>query len=255
VRQRIQKIIATSGVASRRRAEALVRAGRVTVNGVVSRVADTADPDTDVIALDGVPLEREPAAFWLVNKPRGVLTTASDPQGRPTVIDLLPRDVGVRLFPVGRLDRESEGLILLTNDGASAQALLHPSFESEREYRVTVRGRPKRETLRALAHGVELADGRTAPARVESVRFEPSTRTTSFQLTVIEGRKRQIRRSLRALGHPVVRLVRVRMGPLRLGKLREAEARPLTARERRALRTHVRESSHRRSRAGARRST
>jgi malonyl-CoA/methylmalonyl-CoA synthetase len=160
VRQRIQKIIATSGVASRRRAEALVRAGRVTVNGVVSRVADSADPETDVIALDGVPLEREPAAFWLVYKPRGVLTTASDPQGRPTVLDLLPRDLGVRLFPVGRLDRESEGLILLTNDGASAQALLHPSFESEREYRVTVRGRPKRETLRVLA-----GSGRTRALR------------------------------------------------------------------------------------------
>ncbi|UCE85866.1 MAG: rRNA pseudouridine synthase [Deltaproteobacteria bacterium] len=250
MRERLQKIIAAAGVASRRRAEAFVRAGRVTVNGVVARLGDAADPDVDVIALDGVPLEREPHAFWMVHKPRGVLTTAADPQGRRTVLDLLPREARERVFPVGRLDRDSEGLLLLTNDGAAAQALLHPSFGSEREYRVTVRGRPTRAALRALASGVELPDGRTAPARVERVASDPHARTTTFHLTVIEGRKRQIRRSLRALGHPVMRLVRIRMGPLHLGRLRPESARPLTARERRALREHV----QRCARASARRS-
>jgi 23S rRNA pseudouridine2605 synthase len=163
-----------------------------------------------------------------------VITTARDPQGRPTVVDLVP-DRAHRLFPVGRLDRESEGLLLLTNDGRVAQALLHPSHGSEREYRVTVRGRIGASALRRLAAGVELEEGATAPARVGSARFDPQSGTSRFALTLVEGRKRQIRRSLAALGHPVVRLVRVRMGPLRLGRLRPGEARELSAWERRTL--------------------
>jgi 23S rRNA pseudouridine2605 synthase len=145
-----------------------------------------------------------------------------------------------RLFPVGRLDRDTEGLVLLTNDGETAHALLHPSFGNEREYRVSVRRRPTRAVLRALARGVELDDGQTAPARVGPARYDAATQTASFQLTLIEGRKRQIRRALRALGHPVVGLVRVRMGPLRLGRLEPGAARELSGRERRALQAHVR---------------
>jgi 23S rRNA pseudouridine2605 synthase len=233
--ERLQKILAAAGVASRRAAEAMIRAGRVTVNGAIATLGQSAVADRDEIAVDGVPIHREALEYWLIHKPRGVVTTASDPQGRPTVLDLVP-DSKVRLFPVGRLDLLSEGLVLLTNDGPLAHALLHPSFGEEREYSVTVRGSVDRATLRRVSAGVELEDGRTAPARVGGARFDPESRTTRFALTLVEGRKRQIRRMMRALGHPVVRLVRVRMGPLALGRLAPGEARPLSAAERRRLR-------------------
>jgi len=232
--ERLQKILAAAGVASRRAAEDLIRAGRVTVNGVVATLGESADADRDAIALDGEPIQREPLEYWIVNKPKGVLTTVSDPQGRSTVIDLV-RESTARLFPVGRLDLLSEGLVFLTNDGPLAHSLLHPSFGEEREYRVTVRGSIDRATLRRISEGVELEDGLTAPARVGAVRFDPETRTTRFALTLVEGKKRQIRRMVRELGHTVTRLVRVRMGPLELGQLAPGKARPLRARERRVL--------------------
>lgn len=233
--ERLQKILAAAGVASRRAAEDLIRAGRVTVNGAVATIGESADADRDAIALDGKPIQREPLEYWIVNKPRGVLTTVSDPQGRSTVVDLV-RESTVRLFPVGRLDLLSEGLVLLTNDGPLAHSLLHPSFGEEREYRVTVRGSFDRSTQRRISEGVELEDGLTAPARVGAVRFDPKTRTTRFALTLVEGRKRQIRRMMAELGRPVIRLVRVRLGPLELGQLESGKARPLRARERRVLR-------------------
>lgn len=233
--ERLQKILAAAGVASRRAAEDLIRAGRVTVNGAVATIGESADADRDAIALDGKPIRREALEYWIVNKPRGVLTTVSDPQGRSTVVDLV-RESTVRLFPVGRLDLLSEGLVLLTNDGPLAHTLLHPSFGEEREYRVTVRGSFDRSTQRRISEGVELEDGLTAPARVGAVRFDPKTRTTRFALTLVEGRKRQIRRMMAELGRPVVRLVRVRLGPLELGQLEPGKARPLRARERRVLR-------------------
>lgn len=233
--ERLQKILAAAGVASRRAAEDLIRAGRVTVNGAVATIGESADADRDAIALDGKPIQREPLEYWIVNKPRGVLTTVSDPQGRSTVVDLV-RESTVRLFPVGRLDLLSEGLVLLTNDGPLAHTLLHPSFGEEREYRVTVRGSFDRSTQRRISEGVELEDGLTAPARVGAVRFDPKTRTTRFALTLVEGRKRQIRRMMAELGRPVIRLVRVRLGPLELGQLESGKARPLRARERRVLR-------------------
>ncbi len=233
-RERLQKILAAAGVASRRAAEDLIRAGRVTVNGEIAALGESADAGHDAIAVDGEPIQREPLEYWMVYKPRGVLTTVSDPQGRSTVIDLVQESTA-RLFPVGRLDLLSEGLVLLTNDGPVAHSLLHPSFGEEREYRVTVRGSIDRSTLRRISKGIELEDGLTAPARVGAVRFDPEARTTRFALTLVEGRKRQIRRMMRALGHPVVRLVRVRMGPLELGRLAPGKARPLRARERRIL--------------------
>jgi len=166
----------------------------------------------------------------MLNKPRGVLSTARDTHSRATVIDLLP-DGLPRLFPVGRLDRDTEGLLLLTNDGELTHALLHPSFESEREYRVMVKGRIAASALRQLAAGVQLDDAITAPARVGRAQYDTKRGISRFTLTLIEGKKRQIRRSLAALKHPVVGLLRVRMGPLRLGSLASGEARSLNRSE------------------------
>ncbi len=237
-RVRLQKILAAAGVSSRRGAERLLRERRVTVNGRPARLGALADPALDAVAVDGRPIRRERLTYWVVHKPRGVLTTVRDPQRRRTVVELVP-DRARRLFPVGRLDRDTEGLVLLTNDGRVAQVLLHPSHESEREYRVTVRGRASAATLRQLARGVELDARRTAPARVGAPRYGRRDDETTFRLTVIEGRKRQIRRALGALGHPVKRLVRLRMGPLQLGTLAPGAARTLTSRERRALLRYV----------------
>jgi 23S rRNA pseudouridine2605 synthase len=238
MRVRLQKILAAAGVASRRRSEDLLASGRVTVNGARVRLGDSADPATDQICLDGVLLGAERPSYWLVHKPSGVLTTRRDPRGRPTVMELLPPDVP-RVFPVGRLDYDTEGLVLLTNDGATAQVLLHPSLGNEREYVVFARGGMAEEALQRLALGVELEDGRTSPAQVSRVRFDRPHGETSFHLTVREGRKRQIRRALAALGHPIRRLVRVRLGPLRLGQLPLGQARPLSSSERRALLAHA----------------
>jgi len=206
------------------------------VNGEVAELGASAEADVDVVTVDGVPVAREPLAYWAVHKPVGVVTTVRDPQGRRTVLDLLPGDAPpVRFFPVGRLDRDTEGLVLLTNDGDLAQVLLHPSHESEREYRVTVEGRIPAGVLGRLGEGVELEDGKTAPARVGRPRYDAASGSSCFGLILIEGRNRQIRRALEALGYPVVRLVRVRMGALRLGRLRTGAARALDVEERRAL--------------------
>jgi 23S rRNA pseudouridine2605 synthase len=221
----------------------------VSVNGALARLGDSADPTRDTIRLDGSRVAPEPPEYWLVHKPRGVLTTARDTHGRNTVLGLVP-DCGARLFPVGRLDRDTEGLVLLTNDGALAHALLHPSHGVEREYVVSARGHVRDATLRRLARGVELEEGRTAPAGVDRVQRDAKARVTRFHLTLVEGRKRQIRRAMRLLGHPVIRLVRVRFGPLRLGRLAPGAARRLSAREQGALQRALRPArSRRRSRS------
>lgn len=235
---RLQKILAAAGVASRRAAEELIRQGRVTVNGRTAGVGDVADPRRDRIELDGERLKVEKTVYWMLNKPPGVVTTRRDPQGRPTVMDLMPPQAA-HLYPVGRLDRATEGLLLLTNDGPTTQVLLHPAHGSEREYRVTARGEVPGKALRRLARGLRLKDGPTAPADVGPAHFDTKTDTTTFALTLIQGRKRQIRRSMAFLHHPVVRLVRVRMGPLRLGRLSPGEARPLRRDEVQALRRHT----------------
>jgi len=238
-KERLQKLLAAAGVASRRAAEAWIAAGRVSVDGVTAKLGDSADPDAQRIAVDGRPLALARHEYWIAHKPRGVLTTTHDPEGRPTVLDLLPAD-HARLFPVGRLDLDTEGLVLLTNDGDVTQALLHPSLGSERVYRVTVRGRIADTTLRRLAAGgIVLEDGPTAPARVGAAHFDRHADTSGFELVLREGRKRQIRRVMVALGHPVVRLVRVRMGPIELGALASGRARPLRPGEIAALRAHA----------------
>lgn len=239
-RVRLQKLLADAGLASRRAAEDWIRGGRVRVNGQVARLGDGADPEADDVRVDGRRIEAEPRRYWLLHKPQNVLTTTADPwaaeAGRRTVMELLPAAARrTRLVPVGRLDLDSEGLLLLTNDGAVVQALLHPSHGCEREYRVDAWGEVAPETARRLAAGVELEDGRTNPCRVRVLGYDARQDTSRLVLVLKEGRKRQIRRALRALGHPVRRLVRVRMGPLRLGELPRGRARELTPGERRAL--------------------
>jgi 23S rRNA pseudouridine2605 synthase len=239
-RVRLQKLLADAGIASRRAAEEWIRGGRVRVNGKVALLGEAADPDADDVRVDGRRIEAEPRRYWLLHKPQNVLTTTADPwaaeAGRRTVLELLPAAARrTRLVPVGRLDLDSEGLLLLTNDGAVVQALLHPSRGVEREYRVDVWGEVAPETARRLAAGVELEDGRTNPCRVRVLGYDTRRDTSRLVIVLREGRKRQIRRSLRALDHPVRRLVRVRMGPLRLGDLPRGRARELTSAERREL--------------------
>jgi 23S rRNA pseudouridine2605 synthase len=235
---RLQKLIAAAGLGSRRGAEDYLRDGRVTVNGQTAQLGDSADPRRDVVAVDGEKLSSEPLTYWMLHKPEGVVTTVRDPEGRRTVLDLLPMRLP-QLHPVGRLDSASTGLVLLTNDGALSHALLHPSLGNEREYKVTIRGEIDARVRGALVRGVVLGEGRTAPARVDRARYDPEPDTSTFHLTLVEGRNRQIRRSLLTLGRPVKRLVRVRFGSLRLGKLPRGQARSLRPEEIRALRAHA----------------
>jgi 23S rRNA pseudouridine2605 synthase len=235
---RLQRLLAGAGFGSRREVEALISDGRVSVNGAVAALGERARPGTDDIRLDGERVLSDRPVYWIVNKPRGVVTTVRDESGRRTVLDLIPAKVG-RVFPVGRLDVETTGLLLLTNDGETAYAMLHPSLGNEREYRVSVKGAIDEKAIGRIEKGVDLEEGRTAPGRVRDVRIDPKTGTSTFTLTLIEGRNRQIRRSLLILGFPVRRLVRERMGPLRLGKLAVGEARQLSPEERTSLLAHV----------------
>ncbi|MBM3684409.1 MAG: rRNA pseudouridine synthase [Actinobacteria bacterium] len=227
-RERVQKVLARIGVGSRRAVEELVVEGRVLVNGRTAELGDRVDPEVDRVTVDGVPIGIRPGlVHYLLNKPTGVVTTADDPQGRPTVLGLVP--AAPRVHPVGRLDLDSEGLLLLTNDGDLTHRLTHPSFGVDKEYLAWVEGRPGRAALRSLREGVELEDGRTAPARVSTV--EPDV----LRIVIHEGRNRQVRRMCAAVGHPVRRLVRVRIGPIVDRALPPGSWRPLDSDEVRAL--------------------
>jgi 23S rRNA pseudouridine2605 synthase len=226
--QRLQKVLARVGLGSRRACEELIADGRVTVNGELAVLGQRVDPAHDRVELDGVALPVLPGlVHYVLNKPVGVVTTADDPQGRRTVVTLVPDDP--RVFPVGRLDADSEGLLILTNDGDLAQRLTHPSFGVEKEYLAEVEGVPSAGALRTLRRGVELDDGMTAPATVGVVA--PGV----LRIVIHEGRNRQIRRMAEAVGHPVHRLVRTRIGPLSERGLGPGEWRPLTLSEVRDL--------------------
>ncbi|MGH2697296.1 MAG: pseudouridine synthase [Actinomycetota bacterium] len=229
---RLQKVLARAGLGSRRACEDLIREGRVTVNGRVATLGDRVDPRADRVEVDGgrVPLDPD-LRYLALHKPRGVVTTARDPQGRPDVSRYYPE--GVRVFPVGRLDRDTEGLLLLTNDGELANRLLHPRYGVEREYLAEVEGRPTGRVLTALRRGVALEDGlaRATSAR----RVGGSGERGAVRVVMTEGRKREVRRLLAAVGLPVRRLVRVRVGPIRLGRLRPGEVRELEPAEVREL--------------------
>lgn len=226
--ERLQKVLAARGWGSRRTCEQLIAAGRVRVNGEVAVLGRRVDVERDVVEVDGAPVGVRPGlVYYLLNKPVGVVTTASDPQGRPTVVELVPAEP--RVFPVGRLDVNTEGLLLLTNDGALANALAHPSHGVEKEYLAEVEGEVSAGALRRLRAGVDLDDGRTAPARVS--RPSPGV----LRITIHEGRNRQVRRMCAAVGHPVTRLVRTRIGPLRDNALPPGQWRELSSTEVRDL--------------------
>jgi pseudouridine synthase len=238
--ERLQKVLAQAGVASRRACEELIRQGRVQVNRqVVTELGTKVDPNLDEISVDGRPISGPAKKVYLIlNKPPGYISTVHDPWGRPTVLDLIPHQE--RLYPVGRLDAESEGLLLLTNDGGLTHRLTHPRYEHEKEYLALVKGRPKDAILSQLRRGVGLEEGRTAPAEVSRVSrkegLETPPNTTWLRIVVREGRKRQIRRMCAAVGHPIQRLIRVRMGPIELGDLPVGGYRPLLMKEVRRLR-------------------
>ncbi len=232
--ERLQKVLARAGVGSRRTNEMLIAEGRVTVNGEVAVLGRRVDPGRDRVALDGVPVVVDATVVhWMLNKPAGYVTTAHDTHGRPTVLDLVPGEP--RVFPVGRLDLETEGLLLLTNDGDLAQLLTHPRHGVEKEYFVEVEGKPSPAALRRLREGVELDDGPTLPARARIVQESPALTTTALTIVVKEGRKRMVRRMCATVGHPVVRLARTRIGPLRDPRLAPGTWRALATEEVRAL--------------------
>ncbi len=226
--EKLQKVLAAAGVASRRVCEELIMQGRVRVNGRVAEVGARVDPDADVLEVDGALVStRADLVHYLLHKPAGVVTTAKDTHGRPTVVDLVPAEP--RVFPVGRLDADTEGLLLLTNDGELAHRLTHPSHGVEKEYLVEVEGTPSRGALRRLREGIELDDGTTAPAKASS----PGPGL--LRLVIHEGRNRQVRRMCEAVGHPVTRLVRTRIGPLTDRRLKPGTWRPLEPAELRSL--------------------
>jgi len=232
--ERLQKVLAAAGVGSRRECEELILAGRVDVGGaVVTELGTRVDPDRQPIRVDGVRLPQPKRVYYALNKPAGVLSTNRDPSGRPRAIDLIPTK-HERLFTVGRLDLHSEGLILLTNDCELANRLTHPRYEVPKTYRVLVAGHPSRDVLVRLRRGVHLAEGLT---RVTGVRIKGRRKqSTVLEMVLKEGRNREIRRVFARVGHKVLRLVRIGIGPLRLGNLPAGEHRPLSRREVEALR-------------------
>lgn len=238
--ERLHKVLAAAGVASRRECEVLITEGRVQVDReTVTQLGTRVDPMQQEIRVDGSAIRRPRRTYFLVNKPVGVVSTNRDPQGRPRVVDLVP-DVS-RMFTVGRLDRSSEGLILVTNDGELSNRLTHPRYEIPKTYRARVAGHPTPELLRRLRKGIHLADG---VARVASIHVKKrQTQTTELEIVLTEGRNREIRRVLARIGHKVLQLRRVGMGPLRLGQLPVGSCRPLSADEVRQLRRFAKQLS------------
>lgn len=244
--ERLQKVMAHAGVASRRKSEELIRQGRVTVNGqVITQLGTRVDPARDEIRVDGQRIQAKTSHVYIaLNKPRGVLSTMEDDRGRKALGDLVMAPT--RLYPVGRLDATSEGLILLTDDGELANLLTHPRYRHDKEYRVLVNGQPSGGTLNAWQRGVVLDGKQTAPARVDVLGKQKNS--TVLRVVMHEGRKRQIRRVASMLGHPVLELTRVRLGPLQLGTLETGQWRYLTVKEIRKLEALKRRSGRDRRR-------
>jgi len=226
--ERLQKVISQAGVASRRHAEKLITDRRVSVNGkIVAELGTKVDPARDVVAVDNEPLTREKKYYCLLYKPRGMVTTLSDPEGRRTVATLVA-DVPARLYPVGRLDYNTEGVLLLTNDGPLTNLLTHPSHNILKTYIAEVVGRPAEDNLDKLRIGINLSDGVTAPAKIKIMKYDHENDTTKIEIIISEGRNRQVRRMCEAIGHPVNKLKRVKFAFLTLEGLRRGRYRHLS---------------------------
>lgn len=241
--QRLQKIIAEMGLASRRKAEEFIIEGRVTVNGKVATIGMKADTSKDHIKVDGKLLFRlEKKVYFILNKPRGVVTSMSDPEGRPTVHDFL-RGIRQRVYPVGRLDYDSEGLLLLTNDGEFTHAVLHPSKKIPKTYLVKIKGNIVDENLEKLRSGIRLERAVTAPAKVR--RLRKAENNSWLEMVIYEGKKRQIRRMLERVGHDVIRLMRIKINGLEMGPLKPGMCREISSEELRMLKKelNIREAS------------
>ncbi len=241
MQERLQKIIARAGVTSRRKAEELILQGRVKVNGrVVTELGSKADPERDHVKVDGKLIHfKQPQAYLMLNKPRGYVTTLFDPEGRPTVLDLL-KGVRQRVFPIGRLDYDTEGLLLLTNDGDLAHALMHPSYEVPKTYLAKVKGVLTDDKIKKLEKGVPLPDGKTAPCTIKKIR---KTQENSWlEVTLHEGKKRQVRRMLERVGHSVLKLKRIRYAFLELVDLLPGRYRHLSPQEVKRLKFLIKEN-------------
>jgi 23S rRNA pseudouridine2605 synthase/16S rRNA pseudouridine516 synthase len=232
--ERLQKVLARAGITSRRKAEELILAGRVRVDGeVVTTLGTKVNPWRQKIEVDGRPVKIPPPVYLMLYKPRYYLTTLYDPKGRPKVTDLL-KGIPVRVYPIGRLDFDAEGLLLFTNDGEFANLLIHPRYKVPKTYRVLVKGVPDKRALQRLKTGVELEDGPTLPAKVKIIRRLKGK--CWLELTIYEGRYRQIKRMCAKVGYPVLQLKRIRIGPLELGNLKPGQYRYLTPYEVKLLR-------------------
>jgi 23S rRNA pseudouridine2605 synthase len=229
--ERLQKIMAQAGVASRRKCEELILEGKVQVNGeTVTELGTKADPAQDIITVSGKPIKNEKKVYIMLNKPKGVITSASDPEGRKIVSDYL-KGIKERVYPIGRLDYDTEGLLLLTNDGEFANLLSHPKYHVPKTYLATVKGVPHGTELDKLRQGIMLEDGMTSPAEVEYKDVDPDNKQSVISITIHEGRNRQVRRMFEAISHPVTRLKRISYGDLLLQNLKRGLYRHLTADE------------------------
>ncbi|WP_409347175.1 pseudouridine synthase [Paenibacillus sp. MBLB4367] len=233
--ERLQKVLAQAGIASRRKCEEYITAGRVTVNDIpVKELGAKVDPAKDQIKVDGKPIKAQKKLYIIMNKPKGVITSVDDPGGRKVVTDFL-HGITERLYPVGRLDYDTEGLLILTNDGEFANMLTHPKHHVPKTYHAKVKGVPHGSLLEKLAKGVKLEDGMTAPAEVDYVDVDPAANETVISITIYEGRNRQVRRMFDAIKFPVEKLKRVKFGPIPLAGLQRGKFRHLTAEEIRSL--------------------
>ncbi|WP_042458006.1 23S rRNA pseudouridine(2605) synthase RluB [Neobacillus dielmonensis] len=244
--ERLQKVIARAGIASRRKAEELIKDGKVKVNGKVVTELGVKVSGSDRVEVNEIPLEKEVPVYFLLYKPRGVITSVSDEKGRKVVTDFFS-EIKERIYPIGRLDYDTSGLILLTNDGDFAHLLMHPSHEIEKVYVAKVKGVPLKESLRKLEKGIQLEDGKTAPARVKMLSFDKKKQTAIVEISIHEGRNRQVRRMFEAIGHEVIKLKRERYGFLTLSGLKPGEARELTPHEVKQLRTLALDTSGKKS--------
>lgn len=234
--ERLQKVISRAGVASRRKAEQLILEGKVKVNGEVVTELGTKVSDSDTVEVNGIKLEKEDKVYYMLYKPRGVISAVTDDKGRKTVVDFFKNKVEQRIFPVGRLDYDTTGLLLLTNDGEFSNLLTHPKYEIDKTYIARLKGVPTIENIKKLQRGILLDDGKTAPAKVKLISRDFKANKSICEITIHEGRNRQVRRMFEAIGTPVVKLKRERFGFLTLGNLKPGEYRELSKHEVKLLR-------------------